>query len=86
MRRQPPCRRRVPLASAPGKSPAFIATAIDQVINLAPVGADLINWVSREIAGRVVEREDGDLQKASATLNLPASELRKLLTPQRPSP
>ena len=76
----------IPLASAPGKSPAFIAAAIDQVINLAPAGEDLLNWVSREIVGRVVEREDGDLKKASVTLNLAAPELRKLLSPQRPPP
>ncbi|MEI8038908.1 MAG: sigma-54 dependent transcriptional regulator [Verrucomicrobiota bacterium] len=76
----------IPLASAPGKSPAFIAAAIDQVINLAPVGADLLDWVSREIAGRVVEREDGDLKKASVTLNLPASDLRKLLSPHSAPP
>ena len=36
-------------------------------------------WVTREIAGRIVERADGDMKEASLTLNLPAADLRKLL-------
>ncbi len=69
----------IPLASAPGKSPAVIAAATDQLINLAPTGEDLLSWITREIAGRVVERADGDLKKASTLLNLPTAEIRKLL-------
>jgi len=69
----------IPLASAPGKSPALISGAIDQLINLAPAGEELLSWASREIAGRVVERADGDLKEASVTLNLSAADLRKLL-------
>jgi len=69
----------IPLASAPGKSPAVIAAAADQLINLAPTGENLLSWITREIAGRVVERADGDFKKASTMLNLPAAEIRKLL-------
>ena len=71
----------IPLSSAPGKSPAIIAAAADQLINLAPTGENLLSWITREIAGRVVERADGDFKKASTMLNLPAAEIRKLLAP-----
>jgi len=70
----------IPLASAPGNSPAFLATAIDQLINAAPTGGDLLAWVAGEVAGRVLERADGDLKEASIALNVPAAELRKLLS------
>jgi len=69
----------IPLASSPRKSPAGFAAAIDQVINDAPSGADLIAWLSSEIAGRVLERAGGDLKEASIALNIPLAELRKLL-------
>ena len=69
----------IPLASSPRKSPAGFAAAIDQVINDAPSGSDLIAWLSSEIAGRVLERAGGDLKEASIALNIPLAELRKLL-------
>ncbi len=75
----------IPLASDPAKSPAFIAAVIDQLINIAPTDINLLDWVAREIAGRVVERAAGDIKEASSTLNLPAHELRKLLA-RIPSP
>lgn len=70
----------IPLASSPGKSPAFIASVIDQLIDVAPISEDLLGWLTREIAGRVIERVDGDLSEASVILNLSPAELRKLLT------
>ena len=69
----------IPLASAPGKSPAAIASAIDQVINLAPATEPLLTWLTRETAGRALERADGDFKEAAAMLKLPVTELRKLL-------
>lgn len=69
----------IPLASSPRKSPAGFAAAIDQVINDAPSGTDLIAWLSSEIAGRVLDRAGGDLKEASIALNIPLAELRKLL-------
>jgi DNA-binding NtrC family response regulator len=69
----------IPLASAPGTSPAAVSSALDHLINLAPTGGDLLGWINREVAGRVVDRADGDLKQASLMLNLPAAELRKLL-------
>ena len=69
----------IPLASAPGKSPAGLTAALDRLINHAPADEDLLSWLGRELAGRVVERANGDLKEASLVLNLPAAELRKLL-------
>jgi DNA-binding NtrC family response regulator len=69
----------IPLASAPGKATADITAALDQLINLAPAGGDLLAWLTREVAGRLVERADGDIKEAAVLLNLPAAELRKLL-------
>jgi DNA-binding NtrC family response regulator len=70
----------IPLASAPGRSPAFLTASIDQLINIAPTGENLLDWISQEIAKRALERADGDLKEASTVLNLPLSELRKLLS------
>jgi DNA-binding NtrC family response regulator len=70
----------IPLARAPGKSPAFISAIIDQLINIAPNGEDLLAWATREIAGRVIERADGDLKEAAVVLNLSAVDLRELLS------
>jgi DNA-binding NtrC family response regulator len=69
----------IPLASAPGKSPAGVTAALDRLINHAPADEDLLSWLGREMAGRVVERAKGDLKGASHALNLTAEELRKLL-------
>jgi DNA-binding NtrC family response regulator len=69
----------IPLASIPGKSPALLTNAIDQLINLAPTDDDLFAWTKREIAGRVVERADGDLKKAALSLHLSVAGLRDIL-------
>jgi DNA-binding NtrC family response regulator len=69
----------IPLSSIPGKSPALLGNAIDQLINLAPADDDLFAWTNREIAGRIVERADGDLKKAANSLNVSVSDLRDIL-------
>ena len=69
----------IPLASAPRRSPALFSAAIDQMIDTAPSGVDLLDWLQGEVAGRVLERSDGDFKKASATLKVPVPELRKIL-------
>lgn len=69
----------IPLASIPGKSPAQLTNAIDQLINLAPTDDELLAWASREIAGRIVERADGDLKKAAIALHLSVAGLRDIL-------
>ena len=69
----------IPLASIPGKSPAMLSGALDQLINLAPTDEDLLHWANREIAGRMVERADGDLKEAAHALQLSVAGLRSLL-------
>ena len=69
----------IPLASAPGKPTAAVTAALDDLINLAPAGDGVMHWLSREVAGRAVERSDGDLKEASALLGVTTTELRKLL-------
>ncbi len=69
----------IPLASAPGKSPAVIAAAIDQLINVAPVREPMLEWITREVAGRVLDRADGDFKEAAVTLNVSSADLKKLL-------
>jgi DNA-binding NtrC family response regulator len=69
----------IPLASAPRRSSAGFPATLDQLIDAAPGGIDLLEWLGSEVAGRVLERCDGDFKDASRTLNLPLAELRKLL-------
>jgi DNA-binding NtrC family response regulator len=69
----------IPLASIPGKSPAQLSNALDQLINLAPTDDELLAWANREIAGRIVERADGDLKKAALSLHLSVAGLRDIL-------
>lgn len=69
----------IPLASIPGKSPALLTNAIDQLINLAPTDDELLAWANREIAGRIVDRADGDLKKAALSLHLSVAGLRDIL-------
>jgi DNA-binding NtrC family response regulator len=69
----------IPLASAPQRSSAHFNSVVDQLINAVPSGEDLLDWLSTQVAGRVLERSDGDFKKASSTLNLPLPDLRKLL-------
>lgn len=69
----------IPLASIPGKSPAMLNGAVDQLINLAPTDEELLVWAKREIAGRIVDRSDGDLKEAANSLNLSVAELRDIL-------
>jgi DNA-binding NtrC family response regulator len=70
----------LPLASSPRKSPAAFAAAIDQLINAAPTGVRLLDWLSGEVSGRILERAGGDLKEASNAMNLPITDLRKLLS------
>lgn len=69
----------IPLASAPGKSPAATSNALDQLINIAPAGENLIDWISREVAGRLLERSDGDIKEAAIVSNMSATKLREIL-------
>ncbi len=70
----------IPLATAPGKSRDGLTAALDQMINAVPTGVHVIEWLTREVAGRVLDRSRGDLKAASAALGVEAAELKKLLS------
>jgi hypothetical protein len=57
----------------------MLSSALDHLINIAPADEELLTWASREIAGRMVERADGDLKEAALALQLSVAGLRSLL-------
>jgi DNA-binding NtrC family response regulator len=69
----------IPLASAPGRSGPRLDETLDQLINAAPTGADVLEWIAREIAGRSIERAGGDMKEASIALGMPPADLKRLL-------
>jgi DNA-binding NtrC family response regulator len=70
----------IPLASAPGRSNAKLGELLDQIINAAPSGEDVIGWISQELAGRSIERANGDMKQASILLGIESFGLKKLLS------
>ncbi len=69
----------IPLASAPARSGPRLDETLDQLINAAPTGGDVVEWIAREVVGRSIERAGGDLKEASIALGIPSADLRKLL-------
>jgi DNA-binding NtrC family response regulator len=69
----------IPLASAPARSGPRLDETLDQLINAAPTGVDVVLWIAREVVGRSIERSGGDLKEASIALGMPSADLRKLL-------
>jgi DNA-binding NtrC family response regulator len=69
----------IPLASSPGRSIAKLGETLDQLINTAPGGGNVIEWISRELAGRSIERANGDLKQASIALGIEPAQLKNLL-------
>lgn len=70
----------IPLSVAPGRSSAAIASAVDQLLHTVPNKENTMEWITREIVGRVLDQSNGDINKASKILNLPAKEIRQLLS------
>ncbi|HVJ44881.1 MAG TPA: sigma-54 dependent transcriptional regulator, partial [Luteolibacter sp.] len=69
----------IPLASAPGRSAAKLEETLDALINAAPTGVGVIDWLTKEVVGRSIERSGGDMKEASIALGMPAADLKKLL-------
>ncbi len=70
----------IPLARAPGKSPVALGAVLDSLLNHAPVGENLLEWVTREVTGRLVEQAAGDLKQASIVSGVAAADLRKIMS------
>ena len=73
----------IPLASSPGKAPAIAANAIDHLLDTVPGNVPVLEWIHHEVAGRLLERTQGDLKKAANILGISPSELRALLDPAK---
>jgi len=69
----------IPLATAPARSSA-LALGLDQVINSAPADVPILSWISRQIAGRLLDRSDGNLKKAANALGVELAELKSILS------
>lgn len=74
----------IPLASGPGKSPAALRSLLDDLLNHAPAGENVLDWATREVAVRIVEQSGGDLKQASIVSGVAASELKKRISHDNP--
>jgi DNA-binding NtrC family response regulator len=73
--------RDIPLAAAPGATTNALRDALDRILNAAPPGVNLPEWLQREIFNHVVERSQGDLKEAALRLGVQVADLRKLMNP-----
>ncbi|MFD2255988.1 sigma-54-dependent transcriptional regulator [Luteolibacter algae] len=69
----------IPLSSAPGKTSA-LAHGLDQIINSAPSDAPLVEWITKQVAGRLLDRSGGDFKEASILLGVEQMELKRILS------
>lgn len=69
----------IPLATAPGRTSA-LAHGLDQMINSVPADAPLLAWLSRQVAGRLLDRAGGDIKEAANALGVEHAEFRKILS------
>ena len=70
----------IPLASVPGVAQRDLPVVLDRLINAAPGGVDVISWLAGEIAGRAIDRADGDFKEAAIALGIEPAVLKKLLS------
>lgn len=69
----------IPLTNLSRKAPEERSSPLDQVMQAAPAEEKLLDWISREVAKRVLETHGGDQKAAAKALQLPLAGLRKLL-------
>lgn len=68
----------IPLASAPARTSA-LAHGLDQIINSAPAETPLLGWISRQIAGRLLDRSGGDFKEVAVALGVTQAEVKRIL-------
>ncbi len=68
----------IPLSSAPARTSA-LAHGLDQIINSAPSEMPLLDWLAKQVAGRLLDRSSGDLKEAAINLGVELSELKSIL-------
>lgn len=69
----------IPLASAPVKT-SVLAQSLDTLINSAPADMPLMEWLSKELAGRLLDRSGGDLKEAASVLGVTTADVKKMLS------
>jgi len=69
----------IPLASAPGKTSA-LAHGLDLVINSAPSDMLLMDWVSKQIVGRLLDRTGGNLKETARSLGVELADVKRILS------
>jgi len=72
----------MPFATAPGASANAIGEAIDTLLSSAPPSVNVLEWAARELIGRVIDRNDGDVRQAAASLGATPAELRRFHSSQ----
>lgn len=69
----------IPLASAPVKS-SVLGQSLDHLINSAPSDTPMLEWFSKQLVGRLLDRTGGDLKDAAAVLGVELSDIKKILS------
>jgi DNA-binding NtrC family response regulator len=69
----------IPLASAPEKSPV-LTQSLDHIINSAPADTPMLEWFSKQLVGRLLDRTGGDLKDAAALLGIELAEMKRILS------
>jgi DNA-binding NtrC family response regulator len=69
----------IPLASAPGKA-SVLAQSLDMLINSAPSDTPMLEWFSKQLVGRLLDRTGGDLKDAAAVLGVELAEIKRILS------
>jgi transcriptional regulator with GAF, ATPase, and Fis domain len=73
--------RDIPLAAAPGATTNALRDALDRILNAAPAGVNVPEWLQRELLAHVVDRSQGDIKEAALRLGVQVADLRKLMNP-----
>ncbi|MBC7981142.1 MAG: sigma-54-dependent Fis family transcriptional regulator [Armatimonadetes bacterium] len=69
----------IPLASNPGRT-SVLEHGLDEIINSAPSDTPMMAWLSRQVAGRLLDRSGGDLKATSIALGVDLAALKRMLS------
>ncbi|MEY3393831.1 MAG: hypothetical protein RL346_67 [Verrucomicrobiota bacterium] len=68
----------IPLSSAPARTSA-LSQSLDVLINSAPTEPPMMEWLSKELAGRLLDRSGGDLKQAASALGVTTADMKRML-------
>ncbi|MFK7850695.1 MAG: sigma-54-dependent transcriptional regulator [Akkermansiaceae bacterium] len=72
----------IPLASAPART-SSLAQGLDQIINSAPSDTPIMEWLAKQVVGRVLDRSGGDLKETAVVLGVNQAEVKRILSPKK---